>query len=67
MNSHWEARHFELPQPAPGSGRWRVAVNTAMASPQDSFEPGAEPPLGDQGHFLLAPYAVAVLLARAHR
>jgi len=64
MNSHWETQYFEIPMPVPGSGKWHVAVNTGMPSPEDIFEPGSEPELGDQGHFLVAPYSVVVLVAR---
>ena len=64
LNSHWQTQYFELPHPPPGAGKWHVAANTGMASPQDSFEPGQEPVLQDQGHFLLQAYAVAVLVAR---
>jgi isoamylase len=64
MNSYWETRSFEIPMPAPGSGKWHVAVNTGMPAPEDVFEPGSEPELGDQGHFLVPAYSVVILVAR---
>jgi glycogen operon protein len=62
LNLFWEGQCFELPPP-PGGRRWHVFANTGMAPPEDVWEPGAEPPLGDQGHFLAAARSVAVLVA----
>lgn len=64
MNSHWETRSFEIPMPPPQGGKWHVAVNTGMPTPEDIFTPGGEPELGDQGHVLVSAYAVVVLVAR---
>jgi glycogen operon protein len=64
MNSHWENHAFEIPMPPPGVGKWRVAVNTGMASPEDIFSPGCEPALDDQGYFLVSAYSVVVLVTR---
>jgi glycogen operon protein len=63
MNMHWDALEFELPAPAPAL-RWHAAVNTAMPTPQDIWEPGQEPELTDQGKVLVGGRSILVLVAR---
>jgi isoamylase len=63
MNMYWEALAFELPSPPPGQ-RWHVCVNTAMAPPEDIWEPGQEPPLSEPQEVLLGGRAILVLVAR---
>jgi isoamylase len=63
LNMHWENLDLELPSPPPGL-RWHVFANTSMAAPEDVWEPGQEPPLADQGKFLVGGRAVIVLVAR---
>ena len=64
MNMHSEALGFEVPASPPGQ-RWHVAVNTGMPSPEDAWEDGREPPLGDTGSILVGGHAVMILVARA--
>ena len=63
MNTYWDAVEFWLPQ-LPQAMMWHVAVNTAMPSPQDIWEPGAEPSLGNQNNLLLGGRSVVVLVGR---
>jgi glycogen operon protein len=63
LNSHWEALSLELPQ-LPDGRSWHVAVNTAMPSPLDIFEPGSEPSLGGQGHYLAGARSAIILVGR---
>ncbi|MBV9120957.1 MAG: glycogen debranching enzyme, partial [Chloroflexi bacterium] len=63
MNMHWEASGFELPWLRAGK-RWLVAANTAMASPQDIWEPGLEPPLGEQSWTMVGPRSIQILVGR---
>ena len=63
MNMHWDDLTFELPGLPLGSC-WRVFANTGAAEPEDIWEPGSEPPLDNQGHFLLGGRSVAVLVGR---
>jgi glycogen operon protein len=63
LNTHWEGHVFELPA-LPEGLRWRVAVNTAMNPPEDSWPVGAEPPLADQGRLLVGERSVVVLVGK---
>ncbi len=63
LNAHWDALPFELPAPRAGRA-WHVAVNTGVPSPEDSFPPGEEPRLDDQGSFLVGGRSVVVLVGR---
>jgi glycogen operon protein len=63
LNAYWEPLHFALPA-APGRRVWCVFANTGMTVPEDVWEAGHEPVLFDQGHFLVAPRSVVVLLAQ---
>jgi glycogen operon protein len=63
LNSFWEPLTFALPA-APVGRRWHVFANTGMAPPEDVWEVGAEPPLGDQGHFRTAARSAVLLVAR---
>jgi isoamylase len=63
MNMHWENHEFELPA-LPSGLRWFVSANTGMQSPEDSWAPGAEPVLGDQGRMLIGARSVVVLVGK---
>jgi isoamylase len=63
MNMHWEGRGFELPR-LPGDMLWHVFANTSAAPPEDIWEPGSEPSLGEQHYFMMGPRSVAVLVGR---
>jgi glycogen operon protein len=63
MNMHWESHEFELPR-LPDGLRWFVVANTDMPSPEDSWAPGAEPVLADQGRMLVGARSVVVLVGK---
>lgn len=63
MNMHWEARLFEMPG-LPEGVTWHVFANTSAPPPEDVWEPGAEPPLEDQHHFLVGGRSVVILVGR---
>ena len=51
------------PPAAPRERAWRIAINTAPASPQDVFPPGAEPIVGQSNAICLPAQALVVLTA----
>ena len=63
LNMDWETRSFGLPSPPEGM-RWHLFANTAVPSPEDVWELGSEPPLGDQGYVLATGRSAIVLVAR---
>jgi isoamylase len=63
VNMHWEDHGVSLPA-LPDGLRWHIFANTAMPSPQDAFEPGTEPLLGDQHRVLLGSRSVMILVGR---
>jgi isoamylase len=63
MNMYWESLGFDLPG-LPESMQWHIFANTDMAPPEDIWDPGKEPVLGDQHHFLLGARSVAILVGR---
>jgi glycogen operon protein len=63
INMYWDALPFELPR-LPSGMHWHMAVNTAMAPPEDICEPGQEPVVGDQTHVLVGGRSVVVLLGK---
>jgi glycogen operon protein len=63
MNMHWEAHDFELPG-LPAGQQWHVFANTGAEPPEDSWAPGNEPVLSDQGHLFMGPRSVAILVAK---
>jgi isoamylase len=63
MNMHWEAHRFELPS-LPQGLRWHVFANTSAAPPEDIWEPGDEPLLENQRHFLVGPRGVVILVSK---
>jgi glycogen operon protein len=63
INMHWEGLTFELPQ-LPGALQWHIFANTGVREPEDVWEPGSEPLLSDQRHFLLGDRSVAILAGR---
>jgi glycogen operon protein len=63
LNAHWDALWFHPPQLA-GGKQWHLAINTSMAAPEDIWETGSEPALGDQGSIMVGPRSVVVLVGR---
>jgi isoamylase len=63
LNMHWETQMFELPQPPQGL-QWHVFANTGVTPPEDIWEPGGEPLLSDQDHFLMEPRSVVILVGK---
>jgi isoamylase len=63
LNMHWETQMFELPQPPQGI-QWYLFANTGVTPPADIWEPGSEPLLSDQGHFLMGPRSVVILVGK---
>ena len=63
MNMHWEDQTFEIPR-LPSGKRWRVAVNTAHESPEDIYDPGKEPALGNRKRLTLVSRSVVVFISR---
>jgi glycogen operon protein len=63
MNMHWDALPFELPQLSEGK-RWHVFANTSAPTPEDIREPGDEPPIEDQGQFLVGGRSVVILVGK---
>jgi glycogen operon protein len=63
MNMHWESHVFELPG-LPAGLTWYVFANTGMASPDDIWEPGAEPRLENQHEMVLSDRSVCILVGR---
>ncbi len=63
MNAHWETAGFKLPR-IPRGIAWRVAINTSMPPPQDSYAAGAEIILEDQTEMIVGARSVAILVGR---
>ncbi len=63
MNMHWDAHWFELPG-LPEGMQWHVAVNTGAPHPEDIWEVGSEPVLGDQSGLLIGDRSVVVLVGK---
>ena len=63
MNMHPDGAHFQLPIP-PNGLAWHVSVNTGSASPDDSWAPGCEPRLDNQGGIWLSGRSIAVLIGK---
>jgi glycogen operon protein len=63
MNMHWEALALELPQ-LPESTHWHVFANTSVPQPDDIYEPGQEPLLGNQTSFIAGAHSVAILVGK---
>jgi isoamylase len=63
MNTYWDSLWFHPPQLPPGT-HWHIAINTGMPSPDDIWEIGHEPVLGDQGSIMLGPRSTVVLVGR---
>lgn len=63
INMHWQACWFELPQPTKGK-QWHLFANTGVPSPQDSYNPGTEPPLENPQGCLLGDRSVVILVAK---
>lgn len=63
MNMYWEPLGFEIPGLPPGM-QWHIFANTGVPSPEDSWEPGTEPVLENQGGMLLADRSVVILVGK---
>ncbi len=63
INTYWDALDFELPTPPKGA-KWHVAVNTSMPSPEDIYEFGMEPELGNQSNVLVGSRSIVVLVGK---
>ena len=63
MNMYWDALPFELPQPPEGT-QWHIFANTSAGSPDDIWDEGSEPLLGDQHQVLVGGRSVVILLAK---
>ena len=63
MNMHWETLPFELPG-LPEAMSWHVFANTSAASPEEIWEPGAEPRLEDQHNLIVGARSVVILVGK---
>jgi isoamylase len=63
MNMHWDALPFGVPR-LPDGKNWHVFANTSAPSPEDIWEPGAEPLLEDQHNFLVGGRSVMILVGK---
>jgi isoamylase len=63
MNMYWQGLEFHPPQ-APNGRRWHVAANTGASTPFDSFSPGSEPLLEDQGSVGLSAHSTLILVSK---
>jgi glycogen operon protein len=63
MNMYWDSVWFSPPV-LPQGKRWHVAANTGVDSSEDSWTPGSEPALSDQGNILLGNRSVIILVGR---
>jgi glycogen operon protein len=63
MNMHWETLPFELPG-LPEEMKWHVFANTSAASPEDIWQPGAEPRLEDQHNLIVGARSVVILVGK---
>jgi glycogen operon protein len=63
MNAHWQSAWFHPPRLSDGM-KWRVAINTGMASPDDIHARGSEPELMYQDGFVLGDRSIVVLVGR---
>jgi glycogen operon protein len=61
MNMYWETLPCALPG-LPDGMHWHVFANTSAASPEDIWEPGAEPRLDDQHNFVIGARSVVILV-----
>jgi len=61
MNMYWDALPFRVPR-ACNDSPWKIAINTSMPSPQDIFEQGGEPNLGNE-EIVVGPRSIIVLTA----
>ena len=63
LNAHWEAMDFDLPG-LQDDRRWAIAANTAMPSPMDFADPGAEWLPDNPWKVLVGPRSAMILLAK---
>jgi len=61
MNMYWEPLAFQLPSIP--DRRWARSIDTALASPDDIAEPGAEQPI-DEATYLVSGRSIVVLVSR---
>jgi len=63
FNADTAPSDFFIPAPS-GNKVWHLAVDTSRQAPEDVYEPGEEPSMGDQVTFRVGPRSSAILLAR---
>lgn len=63
INMHWESHWFGLPD-LPQGRQWHVFANTGCQSPNDCYEPGTEPLLGNQSGIFIGDRSVVILVGR---
>jgi glycogen operon protein len=63
FNADTAPSDFFIPAPS-GNKVWHLAVDTSRQAPEDLYEPGEEPSMGDQVTFRVGPRSSAILLAR---
>jgi glycogen operon protein len=63
INMHWEPHYFGLPG-LPEGVRWHVFANTGIAGPVDAWEVGSEPPLENQGGFMVESRSIFILIGK---
>lgn len=62
-NMHWEPHEFALPH-LPKNRRWHVAFHTGESEINGYYEPGQEPLLEKQKHFMVPSRTVIVLIGK---
>ncbi len=63
LNMYWETLRFEVPG-LPEGMTWHLFANTSRPSPEDIYEPGIEPPVSHQEHFVLEDRSVIILVGK---
>ena len=63
LNADWRLREVRLPAPG-AERRWRRAIDTSLAAPEDFAEEGREVSLDPPDHYLVNPRSVVVLVGR---
>jgi glycogen operon protein len=61
MNMYWEALTFQIPRFS-DNDRWRVAVNTSVPAPEDIFDYGDAPELGENRNIIVGGRSIMVLV-----
>lgn len=63
-NMHWEPHEFALPH-LPRGKKWCVAIHTGESARNGYYEPGQEPVLEEQKHFMVPSRTIMVLIGKA--